>query len=560
MVADILLGAVVAGGSVAAGVGALGLAGYLIRHRGSPGVNWFITSFLATALWCLTYGFGLLVDIYPLRAYLEAVGLVAAAWTGPLFLMFTLEYTGRSATARSWQSGVILAPPAAISGLIVTFPYHSLLWTGLGPAPVFGLSVPGYTVGPLLYLMATFVFGCTGIGALLLVETVVSYGPLYRTEATAVALSTLPPAAGVLPWLFNVGPVPQLNLGPLLFLLHIALDGYAFVGSNMFETNPTTERAAQRSAIDDLGSPTFVLDTADRVVTVNDAAVDVFGLERESVLGEPLTTAADVDLEGGADHQTVSVTTDGRDRQFSVVTSPLTDPADRNVGRTVVFQEITREREREQRLDVLNRVIRHNLRNEMTVVMGHADLIEGRSDDEAVEASAETIKASGNRLLATGEKAREFEQLRGTETGTESVDVTELVQARTTELRAEFPDATVEAVLPSSPTTVETDPRVLSLVISSLLENALAHNETDDPRVVLTVELLPPGGIEITISDNGPGIEAEELAPIQKGRETSLEHTTGIGLWIVSWGVSMLGGEIEFDTDGEGTVVTLRLE
>jgi signal transduction histidine kinase len=187
-------------------------------------------------------------------------------------------------------------------------------------------------------------------------------------------------------------------------------------------------------------------------------------------------------------------------------------------------------------------------------------LIGGRSDADAVEASAETIKASGNRLLATGEKAREFEQLRGTETSTESVDVNKLVQARTTELRAEFPDATVEAVLPSSPTTVETDPRVLSLVISSLLENALAHNETDDPRVVLTVEALPAGGIEITISDNGPGIEAEELAPIQKGRETSLEHTTGIGLWIVSWGVSMLGGEIEFDSGSEGTVVTLRLE
>ncbi|MFC6974107.1 histidine kinase N-terminal 7TM domain-containing protein [Halomicroarcula sp. GCM10025709] len=521
-------------------------------------MSWFVSSFLAIGLWCLTYGAGLLVDSYPLRMSLEAVGLIAAVWTGPLFLMFTLEYTGRTATTRSWQAGVIMAPAAAISGLILAPQYHSLLWSGVRPAPVFGLSVPTYTIGPLLYLITVFVLVCTGVGALLLVETVLNYGPLYRTEAAAVALSTLPPAAGALPWLFNVGPAPQLNLAPLLFLGHIALDGYAFVGSNMFETNPTTERAAERSAVEDLGSPTFVLDTADRVVTVNDAAADVFCLDRETVLGSRLSALVDVDLTDGADRQIVSVTTDSRDRQFSVVTSPLTDPADRRVGRTVVFQEITREREREQRLDVLNRVIRHNLRNEMTVIMGHADLVSRRSDDEEIDASAETIKASGERLLATGEKAREFERLRGREPRSDPVDVVELVDALTTEIDIEFPNATVEADLPSTPTIVETDPQVLSLVVSSLLENALAHNETDDPRAVAAVASAADG-IELTISDNGPGIEADELAPIRKGEETSLEHSTGIGLWIVSWGVSMLGGEIDFETDGDGTAVSVRL-
>lgn len=551
------LGGVVVVGTLSAAVGGVVLASYLARHRGSPGVRWFVASILAIAAWCLVYGVSLLVFSYPLRLHLEALGLLCATWTGPLFLLFALEYTGRGADARSWQAAVVLGGAAAISSLIVTYSYHPLLWTGATPAPVLGVSVPAYSMGPALYLMAGFVLSCTGVGALLLVETVVSYGPLYRSEAAAVALSTIPPSAGSLPWLLGLGPAPQLNLAPLLFVPHLLLDGYAFVGSNMFETNPTTQRAAERSAVDDIGSPVAVLDTADRIVTVNDAAVDVFGLAPEEALGEPLTAFVDLDLTADTERETVTVETDGRDRQFTAVTSPLTDPAERDVGRTVVFQEVTRAREREQRLDVLNRVIRHNLRNEMTVVLGHAEKIARNSENEEIRESAETIRRSGDRLLATGEKAREFERLRGGRTWAEHVDVADLVRTVAAELDEEFPDAVVD-VGDADSVTVETDPRVLSLVVGSLLENALEHNRTAAPRAVVSLTGTD-GGVEIRISDDGPGINPDELAPIRKGRETSLEHSTGIGLWVVRWGVSMLGGEIEFRTDGDGTDVIVRI-
>ncbi|MDS0283671.1 histidine kinase N-terminal 7TM domain-containing protein [Haloarcula onubensis] len=552
------IGGLVVGSSISAGGGALALAGYLYRHRESPGVPWFIASAVAVSVWCLAYGVALLVSATPLREHLTALWLCGAIWTGPLFLLFALAYTGRTAIARSWPGLAVLAIPTVGSGLLLTHTAHSLWWTEFTVAPVFGLSTASYALQPVAYLVTVFTLLCAGVAVLLLFETVISYGPLYRGEAIALALSVVPPAAGSLPWLFGFGPYPQLNLSPALFVLHLTLDGYAFVEKDMFETNPTTQRAAERSALDDIPTPLFALDPEDRVVTVNDAAVEIFDLDRDAVLGRPLDGAVPVERGPDGAWEAVTVTAAGRERQFTVATAPLTDPAGTVVGSTVVLQEVTREREREQRLDVLNRVIRHNLRNEMTVIMGHADIVADRTDDPELTTSAGRITDSAERLLATGEKARKFERVRASQAGPKSVDVAGLLSDVVADIHAEYPAAAVDVDVRPATTTQRTDPRVLSLVVGSLVENAVEHNDTDSPRVRIALSEVD-GDLEIRISDNGPGIDADELAPIQSGTETDLQHSTGIGLWVASWGMTMLGGDLEFTDTSDGTEVVVRL-
>jgi signal transduction histidine kinase len=62
------------------------------------------------------------------------------------------------------------------------------------------------------------------------------------------------------------------------------------------------------------------------------------------------------------------------------------------------------------------------------------------------------------------------------------------------------------------------------------------------------------------VRDNGPGIPEDELVPLQEGTETPLKHGSGLGLWLVEWGISRLGGTIQFDAnEPRGTVVWLRL-
>ena len=79
----------------------------------------------------------------------------------------------------------------------------------------------------------------------------------------------------------------------------------------------------------------------------------------------------------------------------------------------------------------------------------------------------------------------------------------------------------------------------------------------DDATVSVTASAVD-GELRVTVADDGPGIPEGELAPLDAGTETQLEHATGIGLWVVQWSVDALGGTLSFDTD-DGTVVTVRL-
>jgi signal transduction histidine kinase len=61
------------------------------------------------------------------------------------------------------------------------------------------------------------------------------------------------------------------------------------------------------------------------------------------------------------------------------------------------------------------------------------------------------------------------------------------------------------------------------------------------------------------VSDDGPGIPEAELETIRAGQETDLQHTSGLGLWVVTWGATLLGAEVDFDAGPEGTTVTVAL-
>ena len=73
-------------------------------------------------------------------------------------------------------------------------------------------------------------------------------------------------------------------------------------------------------------------------------------------------------------------------------------------ARAVLLRDVTDRQTREQRLAVLNRVLRHNVRNELDVILAHADHI----DDEERRTP---IRESASALVELSNKAREAEEI-----------------------------------------------------------------------------------------------------------------------------------------------------
>ena len=294
---------------------------------------------------------------------------------------------------------------------------------------------------------------------------------------------------------------------------------------------------------------------ASRRINCNAAAEAVLDAEKTALLGQRLG-----DIEDGIDlsqpSQRIERRHDRRLREYAISVSTISDSGGSQVGHTVTLQDITAERQREQRLAVLNRVLRHNLRNELNVASGYIEIAREQSDDETSEMLAVAAR-NVDSVLELGEKARTVERtLNRNELGTEPVAVGALIEDILTEYHTKY-NGTVDNRVPDT-LAIETNPQLLESLFRNLLENAFVHNDQDSPTVSVDV-VLEGTTARFDIQDNGPGIPEHELQVIEEGRETDLEHGSGVGLWLVTWSTAALGGKVDFETSGDGTTVTVTL-
>ena len=558
--------------SIASGVVSVGFVWYLWPYRDRLGGRFFIATIACEALWALAYGVALFVFDPVLRYAFEVPIWLAINFIGVFFLAFALEYTGRSELLRSKVMGGIVGLQILHTLVVATNPIHGIAWSGYRIDPVFGLATVTYAHQPWLFVNAAGFIAMIAVASFLLADTVFSYGPLYRTQAAAIAISPIFPGFPFLLWLVEVGATPPLNLTPLLFPIHLAFDMYAFFSRDMFDMVPAARRIADRAAIDTLGTAVAIVDAGGRIIERNDEAARVLGLPAGAALGGQFSTYAP-DIDPTASGQTVTRAVEGTERTYAVTTAPLETAGGTVVGNSVVLQDITAERRREQRLAVLNRVLRHNLRNDLNVVQGYLDIATDRVDDPEVRGMLDTAARKTAGVIRLGEKARSIENAMGSDAGgSTTVAVRPLLEEIREDLLAER--AAEIRIEVCSDRSIRTDPSVLRVVFENLIENGVEHGSTgnltesddgvahtgaDAPVVIVRTVDAGDGEVCFEIEDNGPGVPEHELDVLDATEETALEHGSGLGRWSVKWGVTSLGGTTEFDVSDAGTTARVTV-
>lgn len=232
------------------------------------------------------------------------------------------------------------------------------------------------------------------------------------------------------------------------------------------------------------------------------------------------------------------------------------------------FERLERERTlRDRRRDlellrqILSRLLRHNLRNETTLVRGQADRIldaadalEDADDREALDeirASAESIREAATTLDDWSAKAGRVGQLVDGDPDVRSLELRSVVEEALAGLDVP-PDASVDLSVPPG-TSVLAVPQ-LARAVENLVENALVHG---GPAPTVEVSATRTGdSVELVVADDGPGIPPEEVAVLEAGEETPLKHGSGVGLWLVQWVVGRSDGEFRLErADGTRAVV-----
>jgi len=461
---------------------------------------------------------------------------------------FVLNYTGKSRDLDPSRRAEV-----AFSLVVVSVPL--LLWSdyavaafevGQLPTPVL-FGVFAAFVGSSLFSLTAYLSA-----SVVLLYTTYVYNHLRTTGGVSLAMAATVPL-GLL-WL-SAGLIfsSQVSLTVLGFAtvgLAIAVFGggvlLGVTRHDAFENTPAAGNVGREMLMEELEDLVVVLDHEERVSDVNPAAAERICKSQREALGKPVEGLLGTGVDRLRSTDAVELSTVAGRRQFDPQVSDLTDQHDREIGTVVTLRDVTRRQIREQRLEVFNRVLRHNLRNKLAIVKGTADTIAGLED---APAAADRLGRAADELMELGEQARTIEQImRDDDPDDTSVGLHGTVEDVVSEVAGEYPDVRFETDLEGDPTLLG-DEKMFRHLLGNVVENAAEHNTSDRPRVRVAVSIGEDESapVSIAVEDNGPGIPEHERAVIARETETPLEHGSGLGLWTANWCVKRLGGTLSFE-------------
>ncbi|NHN43231.1 PAS domain S-box protein [Halorubellus sp. JP-L1] len=339
-------------------------------------------------------------------------------------------------------------------------------------------------------------------------------------------------------------------------------------------------RSQQRfeSLVRTTSSAIFFLSPDGDVKYANDAAESLFGYDRDELVGEEITQlippehqdAAAAGIEGygrriapdvgGGVLESTAQRKDGDEIPIQLCYGWF--EVDGRTYLTGVVTEISEIRKRETRLQVLNRVLRHDVRNDMNLILGHAETLADELDEPSPH--LETIQSVAEDVVRLSDQARELDELvRKEEDATREVDVCTLVEAKCRQYSEGCPVATVASEFPDGTAFTAEAIDLIESALDNLIENAIEHNDDPEPTVTVTVRLedaTDEEWVAVEVADDGPGLPPGDVAVVETNTVSALEHANGLGLWLVSWIVRASNGRIDFEErEPRGSRITVRL-
>jgi signal transduction histidine kinase len=529
---------------VAASAIAVGVAVAGWRERDLPGGAPLGVLMLLVAVWCASYAGELAAVDATLRFRFVRLTRVVIAFVPAVWLVFALEYTGRDPKLTTPAGAALLVVPT-ITAALATVAHPALVApaTDAGTAFVRGPWFAVHAAHSYLLLL--------GGTTLFVLRHAVSTDHTIRTRVVLAAVAV--------PWVANVvhlsGLLP-LTFDPTPFSLVVTGTLFAVALSEwrLLDALPVAREVARDAVIETMDDGVIVLSDDDRVLDANPAAERILDGCR---VGTPL--ARQTAFDGHLDDlpAEVDLTRDGERRRYELRESTFEHGHGLVEGRLLTIHDVTSAYRRRQRLAVLNRILRHDLRNDLNVVHGYAELLD---DDPAVcTRSPAIIREKASRLVDLATKVREAERTLGRdEQAVTDVDVAALVRDRVDDARRERPFVEFDLDVPPTPVVVRASD-LLGVAVDNLLENAVVHTDSLTPNVSVGVH-HEGETVAVVVSDDGPGIPQQERQVLTDGCETPLEHGSGVGLWLVNWIVSESAGTVSFGAnDPVGSVVTVRL-
>lgn len=320
----------------------------------------------------------------------------------------------------------------------------------------------------------------------------------------------------------------------------------------------------------------MVLDVNGSIVSINDAAMDMFDLDKSCVghsflevyRTHDFSTAVKNALSSG--HEELRLERNGRVVRFSMSRMMSAGTV---LGLVILSFDITEKAAAEDMRREFSANVSHELKTPLQGIMGSAELIEaGMAKGDDAKRFASNIRKEASRMVNLVEDIMGLSQLdEGVSSAYEVVDVASVADDVHDELSdvAKAKDVSIEVHSQSRPVEVMGVPRLIHEMLYNLVDNAIKYN-VQGGRVDVSVShqdsLGAGNSVVLEVSDTGIGIPKEHLPRVfERFYRVDKSHSrasggTGLGLSIVKHVVMYHGGKVSVESKvGSGTKFTVVL-
>jgi signal transduction histidine kinase len=318
-------------------------------------------------------------------------------------------------------------------------------------------------------------------------------------------------------------------------------------------------------------NPILLADARDSIVAVNSAAEQTFGIAANFSSGTPVRGALGHEeveswLAGEGDVQG-EVVVGSPPRTFKVRVADVAVPGG-PMGRVLIMDDITAERNIAQTQRDFVAMVGHELRTPLTIIKGFARMalkrVGSASEEELREALA-TIDGKSEQLESMIEDLLYISSIETREASlkVEQIDVARLVHDISRDLIRQYPDREVHIDLPDE-LPWPCDETKVGLALRHLIENGLKYSEAPGLVVVRAVE--EDDELRLDVIDRGVGLLSSDIPHIfdrfrQVDSSSTRQHGgTGVGLYLSAQLIRMHEGRIWVDSAwGKGSTFSFSL-
>ncbi len=237
--------------------------------------------------------------------------------------------------------------------------------------------------------------------------------------------------------------------------------------------------------------------------------------------------------------------------------SPVFDPDGKATHYVAVKEDITRQVIAEEKLQLSHRdlelytsFLQHDLRNDLQVLMSHAEAAGMIVDEDSrISEYISIVQAASERMV-------NLLDVFGRPAEIDEVDILGILEKSKARAEKTYPHLRVSIDTQATETDV-LSARLIPMVFDNLLRNAAEYTETD---ATVNIEISNENSsVIILFSDNGPGIPQEiEDRLFEKGASTT---GGGFGLYLTKKVIEGYGGTIQYlpSKDASGTTFRIKL-